>query len=44
MNTMRILKAEHNSIAFLLGLLETQASLMEKTGQPDLKLITEITD
>ncbi len=44
MNTMRILRTEHNSIAFLLGLLETQASLMEKTGQPDLKLITEITD
>ena len=44
MNTMRILRAEHNIIAFLLGLLETQANLMEKTGQPDLKLITEITD
>ena len=44
MNTLRILRAEHNSIVFLLGLLETQASLMEKTGQPDLKLITEITD
>jgi len=42
--TMRILRAEHNSIAFLLGLLETQARLLEKTGQPDLELITEITD
>lgn len=43
-NTMTIIRSEHSSIAFLLGLLERQTNLIEKTGQPDLKLITEIAD
>ncbi len=42
--TMKVLRSEHGSIAFLLGLLERQADLIEKRGQSDLKLITEITD
>ncbi|MGI9388266.1 MAG: hemerythrin domain-containing protein [Methyloligellaceae bacterium] len=42
--TMTIIRSEHSSIAFLLGLLERQTELIEKTGQPDLQLVTEITD
>ena len=41
---MKILRNEHRSIAFLLDLLERQADLLEKTGQPDLQLIIEIID
>lgn len=42
--TMKVLRSEHASIGFLLGLLERQLDLIEKTGRPDIKLITEITD
>ncbi len=43
-DTLDILRNEHRNIAALLDLLALQADLLERRGQPDLKLITEITD
>ena len=43
-HTLDILRNEHRNIGFLLELLARQADLLEHSGQPDLKLITEITD
>jgi len=42
--TMKTLRNEHRSIAYLLDLLERQIDLIEKTGNPDLPLIMEVVD
>lgn len=43
-HTLDVLRNEHRNIGFFLDLLARQADLLENSGQPDLKLITEITD